>query len=249
MDWERVRPPTPSLGVKCASGVKVWNRTEKQRLFSSGWHCPVSSCPPPPSTLTLSGSLGVRLGLSLSLTFPSLVGKDGCAAYMTGSQQMFVAWINNLLVRFGCFEGFPCGSAGKESACNAGDLGPLVGKIPWRRERLPTPVFWPEEFHGLYSPSGYRVGHDRATFNSLSLCFIWASQVALVLKNPPAKFRRHKRHGFDPWVRKIPWSRAWQPTPVFLPGESHGGLQSIFPGPSNALWTSFLCESSSPWGS
>ena len=29
---------------------------------------------------------------------------------------------------------------------------PWVGKIPWRRERLPTPVFWPGEFHGLYSP-------------------------------------------------------------------------------------------------
>ena len=86
-------------------------------------------------------------------------------------------------------------SAGKESTCNAGDLGlipgsgrstregigyplqyswgflvvhlvknPLqcrrpwfdswVGKIYWRRERLPTPVFWPGEFHGLYSPWG-----------------------------------------------------------------------------------------------
>ena len=31
-----------------------------------------------------------------------------------------------------------------------------------------------------------------------------------------------KRHGFDPWVRKIPWKTAWQPTPVFLPGKSHG---------------------------
>ena len=29
------------------------------------------------------------------------------------------------------------------------------------------------------------------------------------------------RPGFDPWVRKIPWRRKWQPTPVFLPGESH----------------------------
>ena len=28
----------------------------------------------------------------------------------------------------------------------------LVGKIPWRRERLPTPIFWPREFHGLCSP-------------------------------------------------------------------------------------------------
>ena len=29
---------------------------------------------------------------------------------------------------------------------------PWFGKIPWRRERLPTPVFWPREFHGLYNP-------------------------------------------------------------------------------------------------
>ena len=50
--------------------------------------------------------------------------------------------------------GFPCGSAGKESASNVGDLDsiPGFGKIPWRRERLPTPVFWPREFHGLNSP-------------------------------------------------------------------------------------------------
>ena len=31
-----------------------------------------------------------------------------------------------------------------------------------------------------------------------------------------------RRCGFDPWVRKIPWRRKWQPTPVFLPGKSHG---------------------------
>ena len=34
--------------------------------------------------------------------------------------------------------------------------------------------------------------------------------------------RRHKRHRFNPWVGKIYWNRKWQPTPVFLPGESHG---------------------------
>ena len=34
--------------------------------------------------------------------------------------------------------------------------------------------------------------------------------------------RRHKRHGFDPWVGKIPWRRKWQPDPVFLPGKFHG---------------------------
>ena len=31
-----------------------------------------------------------------------------------------------------------------------------------------------------------------------------------------------RRHGFDPWIRKIIWRRKWQPTPVFLPGESQG---------------------------
>ena len=34
--------------------------------------------------------------------------------------------------------------------------------------------------------------------------------------------RRHKKYGFNPWVRRMPWRRAWQPTAVFLPGESHG---------------------------
>ena len=31
-----------------------------------------------------------------------------------------------------------------------------------------------------------------------------------------------RRPGFNGWVKKTPWRRAWQPTPVFLPGESHG---------------------------
>ena len=31
-----------------------------------------------------------------------------------------------------------------------------------------------------------------------------------------------RRPGFDPWLRKIPWRRKWQPTPVLLPGKSHG---------------------------
>ena len=31
-----------------------------------------------------------------------------------------------------------------------------------------------------------------------------------------------RRHGFDPWIWKIPWRREWQPTPVFLQGKSHG---------------------------
>ena len=49
-------------------------------------------------------------------------------------------------------------------------------------------------------------------------------------KEPTCQCRRHKR-SFDPWVRKIPWKRAWQSTPIFFLGESlwteePGGLYS-----------------------
>ena len=42
------------------------------------------------------------------------------------------------------------------------------------------------------------------------------------VKEPVCKCRRQKRRGFDPWVEKNPWRRKWQPSLVFLPGESHG---------------------------
>ena len=45
--------------------------------------------------------------------------------------------------------------------------------------------------------------------------------------------RRHKRLGSDPWLGKIPWRKKWQPTPVLLPGKSHG-------------WRSLV--GCSPWG-
>ena len=64
------------------------------------------------------------------------------------------------------FLGFPGGSAGKESACDDWDMASISGleRSPWRRERLPTPVFWPGKFHGLCSPWGCRVWHDWAAF-------------------------------------------------------------------------------------
>ena len=41
-------------------------------------------------------------------------------------------------------------------------------------------------------------------------------------KESACQCRRCRRCGFDPWVGKIPWRRAWQTTPAFLPGEAHG---------------------------
>ena len=41
-------------------------------------------------------------------------------------------------------------------------------------------------------------------------------------EEPACQCRKHKRHRFDPCIRKMPWRRKWQPTPVFLPREFHG---------------------------
>ena len=41
-------------------------------------------------------------------------------------------------------------------------------------------------------------------------------------EEPTGQCRRHTGQMLDPWARKAPWRRAWQPTPALLPGESHG---------------------------
>ena len=50
-------------------------------------------------------------------------------------------------------------------------------------------------------------------------------------KEHACQCRDLKRLRFDPWVGKIPWRRAWRPTPVFLPGESHGQRSLVGYGP------------------
>ena len=54
--------------------------------------------------------------------------------------------------------------------CGKPGFDPWAGKIPWRRERLPTPVFWPGEFHGLYSLWGHK---ESDTTEWLSLPSMW----------------------------------------------------------------------------
>ena len=56
----------------------------------------------------------------------------------------------------------------KNPQCRRPGFNPWVGKIPWRREQLPTPVFWPGEFHRLYSPWGHKES-DTTEWLSLSL--------------------------------------------------------------------------------
>ena len=52
-------------------------------------------------------------------------------------------------------------------------------------------------------------------------------------KEPACQCKRFKRLEFNSWVRKIPWRRKWQPTPLFLPGESHGQRSLVGYSPWN----------------
>ena len=73
-----------------------------------------------------------------------------------------------------------------------------------------------EEPGGLPSTGSHRVGHD---WSDLAAAAAAATYHWLSGKESACQCRRHK---FGLWVRKIPWRRKWQLTPVFFPGKSHG---------------------------
>ena len=115
------------------------------------------------------------------------------------------------------FKGFPDSSYSKESACNLGDgFDPWVGKIPWRREWQPTPVFLPGELHEQRSLAGYSPWGRKESDTTEPLT---RTLMALWVKNAPMM---QETQVTEPWVGKIPWKRKWQPTLVLLPGKSHG---------------------------
>ena len=97
---------------------------------------------------------------------------------------------------------FPCGSDGKESTWNAGDLGLILGlgRSPGEGKGYPL----------QYSCLDNSM--DRGAWKATVHEAVWLRWLRICL---PCG-----RSGFDPWVGKIPWRRAWQPTLVFLFGES-----------------------------
>ena len=97
------------------------------------------------------------------------------------NSNLFLHILNISCYDFFIIATFPCGSAGKESACNMGGFNPWVGKIPCRRERLPTPVFGPREFHGLYSLWGHKESDTTESLSlSLSMSVKWSLLVILI---------------------------------------------------------------------
>ena len=81
------------------------------------------------------------------------------------------------------------------------------------------------QWHELATVLGLRPTHP-----SPGPAFSLKHLVALMVKSR-YRCRRHKRCKYDPWVGKILWRRARQPTPVFLPGKSHGQRSLMSYGP------------------
>ena len=101
----------------------------------------------------------------------------------------------------------------------------------WRKKWKPTPVFLPGRIPGTGKPGGllsmrsHRIGNDWSDLAAAAAgasYFLGGFPGDTNGKQSGCQFRRHKRCGFDSWVRKIPWKREWPPTPVFLPKEFHG---------------------------
>ena len=85
--------------------------------------------------------------------------RDGWAVTLpsyTGKRKFYCPGVERGLLSLP--EVFPWWLSGQESACNTGDMRlgfyPLIGKIPWRRARQPTPVLLPGESHGQRSLAG-----------------------------------------------------------------------------------------------
>ena len=116
----------------------------------------------------------------------------------------------------------------KASACNAGDRvrslsweDPLEKEMATHSSILAWKIPWTEEPGRLQSMGSQKSRTQLSDFTYLlTYSEGRASQVALVVKNPLSS-AEDTRLKFDSWVKKIPWRRAWQPSLVFLPGESH----------------------------
>ena len=61
-------------------------------------------------------------------------------------------------------------------------------------------------------------------------------------KESACQWRRCRTRRFNPWVRRMPWRRKWQPTPVSLPGKSHGQKSLASCSPSNCKERTWLSD-------
>ena len=116
--------------------------------------------------------------------------------------------------------GFPGSSDDEESACNVGDLGliPRLGRSPGGRNGYLLQYSALENFMDC-------IVHGFTELDSTEGLSLWRQKGfsgGTSGKESACQCRRFERHGFNPWIGKIPWSRTWQCPSVFLPGKFHG---------------------------
>ena len=105
---------------------------------------------------------------------------------------------------------------------SSGERDIYVNKIIWKKSLL-------QLNYSLWKPLFIYCKSSMDSFVNTEHWSIWnceSGKSTLILASLVAQWLRIclqcRGCGFDPWVGKSPWRRAWQPTPVFLPGESHG---------------------------
>ena len=129
------------------------------------------------------------------------------------------------------------GACGKEPAsqcrrCKRYEFDPGVRKILWRRKWQPTPVFLPGNVHGQrntsmsHKESGI-TEHTHTHTHTHTLCLslllvLWGFLGFTVIKNLPVNAGDTRDSGLISGSGRSLWNRKCQPTPIFLPGESHG---------------------------
>ena len=130
---------------------------------------------------------------------------------------------------------------GKHSFSGQTTIGLILslGLVLYRIKRVVASFLKKLPISGCNSPEPLLPNHKSRKHISISSQSSWAHPAprfsrqvplywptrashAVQCKESICRCRNQERRGFDPWVGKIPFSRKWQPTPVFLPGKSHG---------------------------
>ena len=120
---------------------------------------------------------------------------------------------------------------------------------PYRNFTYPVNFFTNTLWWGCFKHWGYFTEQDRNVWTQRFYSGGVRSKKRLPRwlsgKESTCQCRRCRRHGFSPLVGKLPWSRKWQPTPVFLPEKFHGQRSTVYGVAKSQTWLSMHTDTRS----